>query len=98
MPRKPLALPVKMSFEAAGMHLTIADLEPLRIVTSAIKKSPKYAQTAASIREVGIIEPPISARRTAAGELTLGRRHAQPSKTLRHRAARRVIARIPMSG
>lgn len=62
MRRRSPALPVKMSFEGAGLHLAIADLQPLRIVTSAIKKSPKYAQIAASIREVGIIEPSVVSR------------------------------------
>lgn len=62
MARKTSTLPVKMSFEGAGLCLAIADIRPLRPVSNAVKKTRKYAQIAASIREVGIIEPPIVAR------------------------------------
>src|SRR5579871_1188969 len=56
------AQPVKMAFERKSERLAIADIRPLRLVTPAIKKSPKYGQIAVSIREVGIIEPPVVAR------------------------------------
>ena len=36
--------------------------QPLKLVSAAIKKTPKYAQIVASIREVGIVEPPVVAR------------------------------------
>ncbi|MDI3469861.1 MAG: ParB N-terminal domain-containing protein [Pseudolabrys sp.] len=61
MARKASILPVKMSFEAAGLRLAIADINPLRLVTAAVKRTPKYTQIATSIREVGIIEPPVVA-------------------------------------
>lgn len=51
-----------MAFEGEGLRIAIADIQPLKLVSEAIKKTPKYAQIAASIREVGIIEPPILAR------------------------------------
>jgi ParB-like chromosome segregation protein Spo0J len=50
-----------MAFERKGLRIAIADIQPLKLVSEAIKKTPKYAQIAASIREVGIIEPPILA-------------------------------------
>lgn len=53
---------VRMAFEPSGVTLPIADIIPLRLVSDAIKKSAKYAQISASIREIGIIEPPIVAR------------------------------------
>jgi hypothetical protein len=53
---------VKMAFEGKGELLPIASITPLRLVSNAIKKSPKYGQIAASIREVGVIEPPVVAR------------------------------------
>lgn len=53
---------VKMSFEGTGLRLATSAIRPLRPVPIAVKKSRKYAQIAASIREVGIIEPPIVAR------------------------------------
>jgi ParB-like chromosome segregation protein Spo0J len=72
MPRKTATGPVKMGFEETGMLIAIADIQPLKLVSAAIKKTPKYAQIAASIREVGIVEPPVVARdRTDAGKYLL---------------------------
>ncbi len=51
-----------MGFEQAACRIAIADIKPLKIVSETIKNSPKYVQIAASIREVGIIEPPVVAR------------------------------------
>jgi len=56
------AVPVKMGFEEAGVRLSIADIQPLRLVNSVVKKTPKYAQIVSSVAEVGIIEPPVVAR------------------------------------
>ena len=53
---------VKAAFEGVAVQLAIADIQPLRLVTAAVKGSVKYAQITASIREVGIIEPPVVAR------------------------------------
>ena len=53
---------VRMGFEAAGVRLSIADIRPLRRVADAVKITPKYRQILTSIREVGVIEPPIVAR------------------------------------
>jgi RepB plasmid partitioning protein/ParB-like nuclease domain len=53
---------VKMAFEGAELRVAIAHIQPLKLVSSAIKKTPKYVQIAASIREVGIVEPPVVAR------------------------------------
>jgi ParB-like chromosome segregation protein Spo0J len=62
MPRTSATSLVKMAFEGEGLRIAIADIQPLKLVSEAIKKTPKFAQIAASIREVGIIEPPILAR------------------------------------
>jgi len=51
-----------MGFEGAGVTLPISDLQALREVAPAIKKTRNYAQIVSSIREVGIIEPPVVAR------------------------------------
>ena len=51
-----------MAFEEAKLRIAIAQIQPLKLVSAAIKKTPKYAQIAASIREVGIVEPPVVAR------------------------------------
>jgi len=62
MPRTAAPLEVKMAFEAAKLRIAIADIQPLKLVSSAVKKTPKYAQIAVSIREIGIVEPPVVAR------------------------------------
>jgi ParB-like chromosome segregation protein Spo0J len=53
---------VKMAFERSGLRLPIADIQPLHGITKAMKKSSKYAQIAASMREIGIVEPPVVAQ------------------------------------
>jgi hypothetical protein len=62
MPRKASPSDVVMAFERSQLRIEIAQIQPLKLVSAAIKKTPKYAQIAASIREVGIIEPPVVAR------------------------------------
>ncbi|MEI5679524.1 MULTISPECIES: plasmid partitioning protein RepB C-terminal domain-containing protein [unclassified Mesorhizobium] len=56
------ALSVKLAFETSSLRIAIADIMPLRQLTPAIIKSVKYAQIAASMAEVGIIEPPVVIR------------------------------------
>ncbi|WP_085810977.1 plasmid partitioning protein RepB C-terminal domain-containing protein, partial [Sphingomonas sp. TZW2008] len=58
----PSGIAVKLGFEEASLRIPIANILPLRAVTAAVKKSVKYNQIAASIAEVGIIEPPVVAR------------------------------------
>lgn len=58
--RNPAA--VRHAFENASLRIPIADIMPLRQLTPAILKSVKYAQIAASIAEIGIIEPPVVVR------------------------------------
>jgi hypothetical protein len=53
---------VTSAFESATLRIAIADIEPLREVPDKIRKSVKYGQIAASIQEVGIIEPPVVVR------------------------------------
>jgi hypothetical protein len=53
---------VRHAFENASLRIPIADIMPLRQLTPAILKSVKYAQIAASIAEIGIIEPPVVVR------------------------------------
>ena len=53
---------VERAFEEASLRIPIADIMPLKVLTPAILKSVKYAQIAASIKEVGIIEPPVVVR------------------------------------
>lgn len=58
----PQSMAVKLAFEEASLRIPIDSIMPLRAVSAAVKKSVKYGQIAASIAEVGIIEPPVVAR------------------------------------
>ncbi len=62
MPRKPTTATVKRGFEDRQIRIAIADIQPLKLVSEAIRKTPKYAQIASSISEVGVVEPPVIAR------------------------------------
>jgi ParB-like chromosome segregation protein Spo0J len=53
---------VKIAFEKASLRISIDEILPLRQLTPSVMKSVKYAQIAASIAEVGIIEPPVVVR------------------------------------
>lgn len=53
---------VPLAFEQATLRLAISDILPLREVTANARKSVKYGQIAASMQEVGIIEPPVVVR------------------------------------
>ena len=60
------------AFEDTTLRIAVGDIEPLREVRPEVRKSIKYGQIAASIREVGIIEPPVVARDpTARGRFRL---------------------------
>ncbi len=52
---------VKAAFEAQSVRIAISDIVPLKIVSPQLKASKKYTQIASSIKEVGIVEPPIVA-------------------------------------
>lgn len=54
-------------FEASLCTIQIAEILPVKPLPSMVSRSQKYAQIAASIREVGLIEPPVVARTTGQG-------------------------------
>ena len=62
MPARRPQIPVKLGFEEVSLRIALDAIMPLREVSSTVRKSVKYAQIAASIAEVGIIEPPVVAR------------------------------------
>lgn len=63
---------IGVGFEKERLRIAIAQIIPLKLVPPAVKKTPKYAQIAASIREVGLVEPPVVARdRGEAGRFLL---------------------------
>ncbi len=51
-----------MAFEAECVFVELADILPVKQLQERVKKTKKYAQISASIREVGIIEPPVVVR------------------------------------
>jgi len=72
MPRNTATSPVKMGFEEEPRCIRIADIQPLKLVSAIIKKTPKYAKIVASVAEVGIVEPPaVSRDRSEAGKYLL---------------------------
>lgn len=56
------SLPVRLTFEGTSLRIPIAEIIPLKELSPYTLKSSKYAQIAASIAEVGIIEPPVVIR------------------------------------
>ena len=62
MARRVAPSTITLGFEEARLRIAIDQIVPLKLVSSAIKKTPKYAQIAASIREIGLVEPPVVAR------------------------------------
>ena len=58
--------PKSPGFEASLRLIPIAAILPVKQLSTTVPKSQKYGQIAASIREVGLIEPPVVAR--AAGQ------------------------------
>ncbi|MGV1951054.1 plasmid partitioning protein RepB C-terminal domain-containing protein [Agrobacterium vitis] len=53
---------VRLSFEDTSLRIPIVEIQPLKQLSPSILKSVKYAKIAASIAEIGIIEPPIVIR------------------------------------
>ncbi|WP_244549728.1 plasmid partitioning protein RepB C-terminal domain-containing protein [Bradyrhizobium erythrophlei] len=51
-----------MSFEERTLVVRLADIQPLKLVSEEVKRSAKYRQIAASIAEIGLVEPPVVAR------------------------------------
>ncbi|SED72804.1 ParB-like nuclease domain-containing protein [Bradyrhizobium erythrophlei] len=61
MARRP-HIAVRMSFEERTLVVRLADIQPLKLVSEEVKRSAKYRQIAASIAEIGLVEPPVVAR------------------------------------
>jgi hypothetical protein len=53
---------VQIGFECDSVRLQIADIRPLRLISEALRKTAKYRRIAASIEEIGFVEPPVVAR------------------------------------
>ncbi len=57
-PRKPVSL----AFETTSLRIPVAEISPLKELTQTAIRSIKYTQIAASIAELGLIEPPVVIR------------------------------------
>ena len=53
---------VQLGFENDCVTIPVADILPVRVLSKSIKSSRKYTQITASIREIGLVEPPVVAR------------------------------------
>jgi ParB-like chromosome segregation protein Spo0J len=54
--------PILAAFEPETVELAIESIAPVRQVNADMRRGPKYAQIAASIEQVGLVEPPVVAR------------------------------------
>jgi len=62
MRTKPKNSVVTLGFEETARRIPLDMIQPLRLVTQGTKRTAKYAQIAASVREVGLVEPPVVAK------------------------------------
>lgn len=53
---------VAMAFERESVSVPLVNIQPLHLVSDSVKKTPKYSQIQSSVREVGLVEPPVVAR------------------------------------
>jgi hypothetical protein len=58
---------VQLGFENDCVTIPVANILPVRVLSKSIKSSRKYTQITASIREIGLVEPPVVARNGDAG-------------------------------
>jgi len=50
---------VKIGFELNGIEIPIENILPIKIISDSVRKSLKYARIETSIKEMGIIDPPV---------------------------------------
>lgn len=58
---------VTLGFENDCVTIPVADILPVRVLGKSVKSSRKYVQITASIREVGLVEPPVVTRNAGEG-------------------------------
>ena len=54
--------PVTLGFESDCITLQVEAILPVRALSASVKSSRKYRQITASIKEVGLVEPPVVTR------------------------------------
>ena len=63
--KDPTRRPLTFGFEPKTVVVAISALTPVKTLRTTVKASFKYAQIAQSIREIGLVEPPVVARDSA---------------------------------
>ena len=53
---------IRSAFEHDTIRIPLADIQPLHLISKDAKASPKYQQVSSSVREIGLVEPPVVAR------------------------------------
>lgn len=53
---------IRSAFEHDTIRIRLADIQPLHLISKDAKASPKYQQVSSSVREIGLVEPPVVAR------------------------------------
>ncbi|MBA4274920.1 MAG: chromosome partitioning protein ParB [Alphaproteobacteria bacterium] len=62
MPKKTAeAQDIKIGFETDTVRVPLSKITPLKLIAQTVRESEKFQQIVASIREVGVIEPPVVA-------------------------------------
>mgnify|MGYP000458654488 CR=1 FL=1 len=62
MPKKTAeAQDIKIGFESGTVRVPLSKITPLKLISQTVRDSEKFQQIVASIREVGVIEPPVVA-------------------------------------
>ena len=59
---EPCQIPIAQAFGSDCVVLPIASILPVKAIEKTVKSSHKYRQIAASIREIGLVEPPVVIR------------------------------------
>ena len=65
MPDLMIQAPISTGFADATRTIALSDLSPLRPVTDTIRRTRKYSQIKASVREIGMVEPLVVASNRA---------------------------------
>lgn len=62
IPQPSVAPVIKSAFERDTIRIRLGDIQPLHLISKGAKASPKYQKVRSSVREIGLVEPPVVAR------------------------------------
>jgi hypothetical protein len=84
---------VAFGFENDCITLPVESILPVRVIAKTTKSSRKYRQITASIREVGLVEPPVVARNPDDEAFTYNKRISRLAPIQEHRMILRAVER-----